>query len=70
MLRQGQSDLLRGARMDSLDALRQVALACEASGLTNPSSNNSAATFSAAELHYTSHNFSGRRSSTHSNGRI
>uniref|UniRef100_A0A3Q3DS66 Phosphoinositide phospholipase C n=1 Tax=Hippocampus comes TaxID=109280 RepID=A0A3Q3DS66_HIPCM len=66
----GQSDLLRGAKMDSLDALRQVALACEASGLTHPPSNNSAATFSAAELHYTSHNFSGRRSSTHSNGRI
>ncbi|XP_051937703.1 inactive phospholipase C-like protein 1 [Hippocampus zosterae] len=66
----GQSDLLRGAKIDSLDALRQVALACEASGLTCPPSNNSAATFSAAELHYTSHNFSGRRSSTHSNGRI
>ncbi|XP_028446190.1 inactive phospholipase C-like protein 1 [Perca flavescens] len=64
----GQSDLLRGAKMDSLDALRQLALACEACGLT--SSNSSASTFSAAELHYSSHPVSGRRSSTHGNGRI
>uniref|UniRef100_A0A8C9ZHB3 Phosphoinositide phospholipase C n=1 Tax=Sander lucioperca TaxID=283035 RepID=A0A8C9ZHB3_SANLU len=64
----GQSDLLRGAKMDSLDALRQLALACEACGLT--SSNSSASTFSAAELHYSSHPLFGRRSSTHGNGRI
>uniref|UniRef100_A0A3Q3G765 Phosphoinositide phospholipase C n=1 Tax=Labrus bergylta TaxID=56723 RepID=A0A3Q3G765_9LABR len=64
----GQSDLLRGAKMDSLDALRQLALACEACGLT--SSNSSSSTFSSAELHYTSHPLSGRRSSTHGNGRI
>lgn len=69
---QGQSDLLRGAKMDSLDALRQLALACEASGLTSPStsSNSSSATFSTAELHYSSHPLAGRRSSTHGNGRI
>ncbi|KAJ8255243.1 hypothetical protein GJAV_G00202690 [Gymnothorax javanicus] len=30
----GQSDLLRGAKMDALDAMRQLALACEAFGLT------------------------------------
>ncbi|XP_059198706.1 inactive phospholipase C-like protein 1 [Centropristis striata] len=68
----GQCDLLRGAKMDSLDALRQLALACEACGLTSSSSssNSSASTFSTAELHYTSHPMSGRRSSTHGNGRI
>ncbi|XP_054642537.1 inactive phospholipase C-like protein 1 [Dunckerocampus dactyliophorus] len=69
----GQSDLLRGAKMDSLDALRQLALACEASGLTSPSSNSSSlSTFSSAtaELHYTSQTSGGRRSSTHSNGRV
>ncbi|GLD56594.1 inactive phospholipase C-like protein 1 [Lates japonicus] len=68
----GQSDLLRGAKMDSLDALRQLALACEACGLTSSSSstNSSSSTFSAAELHYSSHPLSGRRSSTHGNGRI
>ncbi|XP_072253650.1 inactive phospholipase C-like protein 1 isoform X2 [Leuresthes tenuis] len=64
----GQSDLLRGAKMDSLDALRQLALACEACGLT--SSNSSSSSFSTAELHYSSHPSSGRRSSTHGNGRI
>ncbi|KAG5851669.1 hypothetical protein ANANG_G00054080 [Anguilla anguilla] len=32
----GQSDLLRGAKMDALDAMRQLALACEAFGLTPP----------------------------------
>uniref|UniRef100_A0A673AR34 Phosphoinositide phospholipase C n=1 Tax=Sphaeramia orbicularis TaxID=375764 RepID=A0A673AR34_9TELE len=64
----GQCDLLRGAKMDSLDALRQLALACEACGLT--SSNASSSTFSTAELHYSSHPLSGRRSSTHGNGRI
>ncbi|XP_061826817.2 inactive phospholipase C-like protein 1 isoform X1 [Nerophis lumbriciformis] len=69
----GQSDLLRGAKMDSLDALRQVALACEASGLTSPSSDSlRSATFSSAatELHFTSQASSGRRGSTHSNGRV
>ncbi|XP_061579190.1 inactive phospholipase C-like protein 1 [Cololabis saira] len=65
----GQSDLLRGAKMDSLDALRQLALACEACGLTS-SSNSSSSNFSMAELHYSSHPTSGRRSSTHGNGRI
>lgn len=69
---QGQSDLLRGAKMDSLDALRQLALACEACGLTSSSSssNSSSSNFSTAELHYSSHPLSGRRSSTHGNGRI
>lgn len=67
---QGQSDLLRGAKLDSLDALRQLALACEACGLTSASSNSSSSTFSTAELHYSSHPVSGRRSSTHGNGRI
>uniref|UniRef100_A0A1A7XCD9 Phosphoinositide phospholipase C n=1 Tax=Iconisemion striatum TaxID=60296 RepID=A0A1A7XCD9_9TELE len=62
----GQSDLLRGAKMDSLDALRQLALACEACGLTS-SSCNSSSSFSNAELHFTT---TGRRSSTHNNGRI
>nr|XP_043875058.1 inactive phospholipase C-like protein 1 [Solea senegalensis] len=69
----GQSDLLRGAKMDSLDALRQLALACEACGLTSSSSssnNTSSSAFSIAELHYSSHPLSGRRSSTHGNGRI
>ncbi|XP_069579552.1 inactive phospholipase C-like protein 1 [Brachyistius frenatus] len=67
----GQSDLLRGAKMDSLDALRQLALACEACGLTSSSSSSSSSsTFSTAELRYSSHPPSGRRSSTHSNGRI
>ncbi|KAK2840319.1 hypothetical protein Q5P01_014059 [Channa striata] len=68
----GQSDLLRGAKMDSLDALRQLALACEACGLTtsSSSSNSSSSTFSTAELHYSSQPVSGRRSSTHGNGRI
>ncbi|KAJ8283025.1 hypothetical protein COCON_G00055440 [Conger conger] len=32
----GQSDLLRGAKMEALDALRQLALACEAFGLSAP----------------------------------
>uniref|UniRef100_A0A668AUK0 Phosphoinositide phospholipase C n=1 Tax=Myripristis murdjan TaxID=586833 RepID=A0A668AUK0_9TELE len=64
----GQCDLLRGAKMDSLDALRQLALACEACGLTSSSSSSS--TSSAAELHYTSHPLAGRRGSTHGNGRI
>ncbi|KAI4789933.1 hypothetical protein KUCAC02_034938, partial [Chaenocephalus aceratus] len=64
----GQSDLLRGAKMDSLDALRQLALACEACGLT--SSISSSSTFSTAELHYSCHPPPGRRSSTHGNGRI
>ncbi|XP_029386007.1 inactive phospholipase C-like protein 1 isoform X2 [Echeneis naucrates] len=68
----GQSDLLRGAKMDSLDALRQLALACEACGFTSSSSStdSSSSTFSTAELHYSSHPLSTRRSSTHGNGRI
>ncbi|KAM8857062.1 inactive phospholipase C-like protein 1 [Synchiropus picturatus] len=68
----GQSDLLRGAKMDSLDALRQLALACEACGLTcsTSSSNSSSSTFSTAELHYTSHPLAARRGSVHGNGRI
>ncbi|KAM4561272.1 inactive phospholipase C-like protein 1 [Fundulus diaphanus] len=65
----GQSDLLRGAKMDSLDALRQLALACEACGLTS-STSTSANSFSTAELHYSSHPTSGRRSSSHGNGRV
>ncbi|XP_028847800.1 inactive phospholipase C-like protein 1 [Denticeps clupeoides] len=55
----GQCDLLRSAKAESQDTLRQLALACEASGLTTPT-----------EPHHTSHNASGRRGSTHSNGRI
>lgn len=58
---QGQSDLLRGAKMDTLDALRQLALACEACGLTS-SSNSSSSNFSTAELHYSSQPLSGCRS--------
>uniref|UniRef100_A0A3Q3VQU2 Phosphoinositide phospholipase C n=1 Tax=Mola mola TaxID=94237 RepID=A0A3Q3VQU2_MOLML len=54
----GQSDLLRGAKMDTLDALRQLALACEACGLTS-SSNSSSSNFSTAELHYSSQPLSG-----------
>ncbi|XP_071374869.1 inactive phospholipase C-like protein 1 isoform X2 [Centroberyx affinis] len=65
----GQCDLLRGAKMDSLDALRQLALACEACGLTS-SSTTSSSSSSTAELHYASHPSSGRRGSTHGNGRI
>ncbi|XP_068602365.1 inactive phospholipase C-like protein 1 [Brachionichthys hirsutus] len=68
----GQSDLLRGAKADSLDALRQLALACEACGLISSSSSSSSSSshFSTAKLHYSSHPQSGRRSSTHGNGRI
>ncbi|XP_068185280.1 inactive phospholipase C-like protein 1 isoform X2 [Antennarius striatus] len=68
----GQTDLLRGAKIDSLDALRQLALACEACGLisSSPSSTSSSSNFSTAELHYSSHPLSGRRSSTQGNGRI
>lgn len=65
---QGQSDLLRGAKTDSLDALRQLALACEACGLISSSSSSS--TFSTTELCYSSQPLSGRPSSTHGNGRI
>lgn len=36
---QGQTDLLRGAKLEALDAVRQLTLACEASGLTSPSPN-------------------------------
>uniref|UniRef100_G3P2U7 Phosphoinositide phospholipase C n=1 Tax=Gasterosteus aculeatus aculeatus TaxID=481459 RepID=G3P2U7_GASAC len=60
----GQNDLLRGAQMDSLDALRQLALACEACGLASDPS-------ASAELHRSSSQPpSGRRSSTHGNGRV
>lgn len=55
--------------MDSLDALRQLALACEACGLTS-SSPNSSSSFSTAELHYASHPTPGRRGSTQGNGRV
>ncbi|KAK3543603.1 hypothetical protein QTP70_023951 [Hemibagrus guttatus] len=55
----GQCDLLRSAKMDALDALRQLVLACEASGLTVTS-----------ELQYTPHNLTSRRGSSHGNGRI
>lgn len=65
---QGQSDLLRGAKMDSLDALRQLALACEACVLT--SSNSSSSTFSTAERHYSSHPLPACQSNTQGNGRI
>lgn len=65
---QGQSDLLRGAKMDSLDSLRQLALACEACGLT--SSSNSSSSSISADHYYSSHPLSGRRSSSHGNGRI
>ncbi|KAM9710276.1 LOW QUALITY PROTEIN: inactive phospholipase C-like protein 1 [Menidia menidia] len=64
----GQSDLLRGAKLDSLDALRQLALACEACGLT--CSTPPPSSFSTAELHYSSQPTPARRSSTHGNGRI
>ncbi|KAM8855797.1 inactive phospholipase C-like protein 1 isoform 2-T2 [Spinachia spinachia] len=63
----GQSDLLRGAKMDALDALRQLALACEACGLT---SDSSASAFSTAEPNHSSQPAPGRRSSTHGNGRV
>lgn len=36
---QGQTDLLRGAKLDALDAVRQLALACEVCGLTSSSLN-------------------------------
>ncbi|XP_056098112.1 inactive phospholipase C-like protein 1 [Rhinichthys klamathensis goyatoka] len=52
----GQCDLLRSAKMDALDTLRQLALACEASGLILTSDGQ-----------YTPH---GRRGSSHGNGRI
>ncbi|XP_026073701.1 inactive phospholipase C-like protein 1 [Carassius auratus] len=54
----GQCDLLRSAKMDALDTLRQLALACEASGLTLTS-----------DGHYTPHGLSSRRGSSHGNGR-
>lgn len=67
---QGQSDLLRGAKMDSLDSLRQLALACEACGLTSSSSSNSSSSSISADHYYSSHPLPGRRSSSHGNGRI
>ncbi|KTF95637.1 hypothetical protein cypCar_00019044 [Cyprinus carpio] len=54
----GQCDLLRSAKIDALDTLRQLALACEASGLILTS-----------DGHYTPHGTSTRRGSGHSNGR-
>uniref|UniRef100_H2USZ3 Phosphoinositide phospholipase C n=1 Tax=Takifugu rubripes TaxID=31033 RepID=H2USZ3_TAKRU len=66
----GQSDLLRGAKMDSLDSLRQLALACEACGLTSSSSSNSSSSSISADHYYSSHPLPGRRSSSHGNGRI
>lgn len=56
---QGQCDLLRSAKIDALDTLRQLALACEASGLIVTSDGQ-----------YTSHGLSSRRGSSHGNGRI
>ncbi|XP_059356165.1 inactive phospholipase C-like protein 1 isoform X1 [Carassius carassius] len=55
----GQCDLLRGAKLDALDSLRQLALACEASGLILNS-----------DGHYTPHGLSSRRGSNHGNGHI
>uniref|UniRef100_A0A4W4GSW2 Phosphoinositide phospholipase C n=1 Tax=Electrophorus electricus TaxID=8005 RepID=A0A4W4GSW2_ELEEL len=55
----GQCDLLRTAKMDALDALRQLVLACEACGLALTS-----------ELQYTPHSLTSRRGSSHGNGRI
>ncbi|XP_026127362.1 inactive phospholipase C-like protein 1 [Carassius auratus] len=55
----GQCDLLRGAKLDALDSLRQLALACEASGLILNS-----------DGHYAPHGLSSRRGSNHGNGRI
>ncbi|XP_034042460.1 inactive phospholipase C-like protein 1 [Thalassophryne amazonica] len=63
----GQCDLLRGAKLDSVDALRQIALACEACGLTAVSSPSA---FSTAEVHYTPHCPAAQRGSAHGNGRI
>lgn len=36
---QGQTDLLRGAKLEAVDAVRQLTLACEASGLAASSPN-------------------------------
>uniref|UniRef100_A0A673MLG8 Phosphoinositide phospholipase C n=1 Tax=Sinocyclocheilus rhinocerous TaxID=307959 RepID=A0A673MLG8_9TELE len=55
----GQCDLLRSAKLDALDMLRQLALACEVSGLILTS-----------DGHYTPHGLSSRRGSSHGNGRI
>ncbi|XP_076857773.1 inactive phospholipase C-like protein 1 isoform X2 [Brachyhypopomus gauderio] len=54
----GQCDLLRTAKIDALDALRQLVLACEACGLTLTS-----------DLH-TPQSLTSRRGSSHGNGRI
>uniref|UniRef100_A0A671NHX3 Phosphoinositide phospholipase C n=1 Tax=Sinocyclocheilus anshuiensis TaxID=1608454 RepID=A0A671NHX3_9TELE len=56
-VQKGQCDLLRSAKMDALDTLRQLALACEASGLILTS-----------DGHYTPHGLSSRRGSSHGNG--
>ncbi|XP_064185692.1 inactive phospholipase C-like protein 1 [Anguilla rostrata] len=69
----GQSDLLRGAKMDALDAMRQLALACEAFGLT-PTQDPHGAPQPASDLGtYTTHpahTVHTRRGSTQGNGRI
>uniref|UniRef100_A0A672SWX8 Phosphoinositide phospholipase C n=1 Tax=Sinocyclocheilus grahami TaxID=75366 RepID=A0A672SWX8_SINGR len=57
-VQKGQCDLLRSAKIDALDTLRQLALACEASGLILTS-----------DGHYTPHGLSSRRGSSHGNGR-
>ncbi|XP_063070218.1 inactive phospholipase C-like protein 1 [Engraulis encrasicolus] len=56
----GQCDLLRSAKADALDAVRQITLACESCGV--------AATTS--ELHYVPPAALSRRGSTFGNGRI
>ncbi|XP_061089655.1 inactive phospholipase C-like protein 1 [Conger conger] len=63
----GQSDLLRGAKMEALDALRQLALACEAFGLSAPQDLQNPPQPSSDLGTYTSHP---RRGSTQGNGRI
>ncbi|KPP75010.1 inactive phospholipase C-like protein 1-like [Scleropages formosus] len=62
----GQCDLLRGAKMDALDALRQLALACEACGLVAPSALHG----TSAVLQLANHNAHARRGSAQGNGRV
>ncbi|KAJ3591753.1 hypothetical protein NHX12_006885 [Muraenolepis orangiensis] len=62
--RLGEKEGLKGrAKVDSLDTLRQLALAFEACGLTGSSSSTS-------ELHPSSLPTAGRRASSHGNGRV
>ncbi|KAJ8352837.1 hypothetical protein SKAU_G00243130 [Synaphobranchus kaupii] len=63
----GQCDLLRGAKMDALDTLRQLALACEAFGLTAPPDPPSAPQKTSD---HGAHAVHARRGSTQGNGRI